>query len=159
MKQFSLLEIVSTATVLLAMVVESSRVFHAVDSAALQAAHMCTPAPYGMLTALPTVPSTHLEEKFNEALVNAKEEVHCQSIAKEQIPWFCSSIADQKVGWNWSIFGGSRPSRNYPRPASNMSISSLFVWQLEHDSGRGLRVLRSSPYQSLIRTKSCWVKR
>jgi len=29
MKQFSLIEIISTATVLLAMVVESSRVFHA----------------------------------------------------------------------------------------------------------------------------------
>jgi len=31
MKQFSLLEIISTATVLLAMVVDLSRVFHAID--------------------------------------------------------------------------------------------------------------------------------
>jgi len=54
MKQFSLLEIISTATVLLAMVVESSRVFHVVDSVTLQTTHRCTPAPYGMITALPT---------------------------------------------------------------------------------------------------------
>jgi len=58
MKQFSFLEIASTATVLLAMVVESSRVFHVVDWAALQATHMCTPAPYGML-AVPAVLPTH----------------------------------------------------------------------------------------------------
>jgi len=55
MKQFSLIEIISTA-VLLATVVVDSRVFHAVDSATLQAAHSCTPAPYGMPTALPTHP-------------------------------------------------------------------------------------------------------
>jgi len=58
MKQFSLLEIISTAAVLPAVVVEHSRVFHVVDQAALQAAYRCTPAPYGMLAApavLPTV--------------------------------------------------------------------------------------------------------
>jgi len=54
MKQQSLLEIVSTAAVLLAVVEESSRVFHAVDSAALQVVHRCRPAPCGMTTALPT---------------------------------------------------------------------------------------------------------
>jgi len=63
MKQFSLLEIIGTATVLLAMVVDLSRVFHAVDSATLQATHRCAPAPYGMLAvpaALPTVGSSLL---------------------------------------------------------------------------------------------------
>jgi len=35
-------------------VVESSRVFHAVDSATFQVTHRCTPAPHGMLTALAT---------------------------------------------------------------------------------------------------------
>ena len=54
MKQFSLLEIISTATVLLAMVVESSGVFHIVGWATLQATHRCTPAPYGTLAVLPT---------------------------------------------------------------------------------------------------------
>jgi len=49
LKQFSLLEFISTATALLAMVVESSRVFHAVDIAALQVTHRRRPAPYGML--------------------------------------------------------------------------------------------------------------
>jgi len=36
------------------IVVDLSRVSHAVDSAALQVTHRCTPAPCGMLTALPT---------------------------------------------------------------------------------------------------------
>jgi len=36
----------------------SSRVFHAVDSATLQATHRCTPAPYGML-AVPAALPTH----------------------------------------------------------------------------------------------------
>jgi len=62
MKQFSLIEIISTATVLLAIVVESSRVFHAVDSATLQVTHRCTPAPHGMLTALPTATATCSQE-------------------------------------------------------------------------------------------------
>jgi len=53
-KQISLLEITSTAAALLAVVVESSRVFHVVGEAALQAAHRCTPAPCGML-AVPAV--------------------------------------------------------------------------------------------------------
>jgi len=59
MKQFSSLEIISTATVLLAVVVDLSRVFHAVDSATLQVAHRCTPAPDGTLAVpavLPTQP-------------------------------------------------------------------------------------------------------
>ena len=61
MKQFSLLEIVSTVVLLadVVAVVDLSRVFHAVDSAALQVAHRCTPAPYGMPAApaaLPTGP-------------------------------------------------------------------------------------------------------
>ena len=57
MKQFSLLEIISTAVLLAIVVVDLSGVFHAVDSATLQVAHRCTPAPYGMLAvpaALPT---------------------------------------------------------------------------------------------------------
>jgi len=58
MKQFSLLKIISTATVLLAMVVESSRAFHVVGQAALQATHRCTPAPYGT-PAVPAVLPTH----------------------------------------------------------------------------------------------------
>jgi len=58
MKQFSLIEIISTVAVLLAMVVDLSRVFHAVDSATLQCAHRCTPAPYGML-AVPAALPTH----------------------------------------------------------------------------------------------------
>ena len=53
-QQFSLLEIASTAAVLLTELVESSEVFHDVDSAALQLTHRCTPAPYEMLTAPPT---------------------------------------------------------------------------------------------------------
>jgi len=36
------------------VVVDLSGVFHAIDSAALQATHRCTPAPYGTLAALPT---------------------------------------------------------------------------------------------------------
>jgi len=36
------------------VVVDLSRVFHAVDSATLQVTDRCTPAPYGMLAALPT---------------------------------------------------------------------------------------------------------
>jgi len=52
-QKISYVEIVSTV-VLLAMVVESSRVFHVVGYATLQATHRCTPAPYGMLAVLPT---------------------------------------------------------------------------------------------------------
>jgi len=40
------------------VVVDLSRVFHAVDSATLQAAHRCTHAPYGTL-AVPAVLPTH----------------------------------------------------------------------------------------------------
>jgi len=54
LKQISLLEIASTAAALLAVVVESSGVFHVVGQAALQATHRCTPAPHGMPAALPT---------------------------------------------------------------------------------------------------------
>jgi len=53
-KQISLLEIVSTVVLLAIVVVDLSRVFHAVDSATLQVTHRCTHAPYGMLAALPT---------------------------------------------------------------------------------------------------------
>jgi len=61
MKQFSLLEIASTAVlpaVVVVVVVDLSRVFHAVDSAALQVAHRYTPAPCGMLAVLPTIACT-----------------------------------------------------------------------------------------------------
>jgi len=57
LKQISLLEIVSTVVLLAIVVVDLSRVFHVVDSATLQVAHSCTPAPDGMLAvpaALPT---------------------------------------------------------------------------------------------------------
>jgi len=60
-QKISLTEIISTAVLLatvVVVVVDLSRVFHAVDSAALQLAHRCTPAPDGTLAvpaALPTV--------------------------------------------------------------------------------------------------------
>ena len=60
-QKISYVEIISTAVLLLAMVVvvvDLSRVFHVIDSATLQATHRCTPALYGMLAvpaALPTV--------------------------------------------------------------------------------------------------------
>jgi len=62
-QKISLLEIVSTAVLPLAMVVvvvvvDHSRVFHVVDSATLQPVHRCTPAPYGML-AVPAALPTH----------------------------------------------------------------------------------------------------
>jgi len=47
----------SNTTVLLAMVVESSRVFHAVDSVTLQVTHRRTPAPYGTLVVLAVLPT------------------------------------------------------------------------------------------------------
>jgi len=56
-QKISLLEIVSTVVLLanvVVVVVDLSRVFHAVDSATLQVAHRCTHAPYGMLAVLPT---------------------------------------------------------------------------------------------------------
>jgi len=53
LKQISLIEIVSTCSAASYCCCRSSRVFHAVDSATLQVTHRCTPAPYGMLTALP----------------------------------------------------------------------------------------------------------
>jgi len=39
------------------VVVDLSRVFHAVDSATLQAAHRCTHAPYGTLAAPAALPT------------------------------------------------------------------------------------------------------
>ena len=60
MKQFSYIEIISTVVLLaiVVVVVDSSRVFHAIDSATLQLVHRCTPAPYGML-AVPAALPTH----------------------------------------------------------------------------------------------------
>jgi len=49
MKQFSLLEIVSTVVLLANVVVVVD-----LDSATLQAAHRCTHAPHGILAVLPT---------------------------------------------------------------------------------------------------------
>jgi len=57
LKQFSLLEIISTAVLLAIVVVDLSRVFHVVDSAALQVAHRCTPAPRGMPAAPAALPT------------------------------------------------------------------------------------------------------
>jgi len=57
-QKISCIEIVSTAVLLanvVVVVVDLSGVFHAIDSATLQAAHRCTHAPYGMLAALPTI--------------------------------------------------------------------------------------------------------
>jgi len=56
-QKISLIEITSTAVLLaivVVVVVDLSRVFHAVDSATLQLVHRCTPAPDGML-AVPAV--------------------------------------------------------------------------------------------------------
>jgi len=39
------------------VVVDLSRVFHAIDSATLQAAHRCTHAPYGILAVLAVLPA------------------------------------------------------------------------------------------------------
>jgi len=63
-KQISLLEIVSAAALLANVVVDLSRVFHVIDSAALQAAHRCTHAPHGTLAALPTVSLSARELKI-----------------------------------------------------------------------------------------------
>jgi len=57
-KQISYIEIISTAVLLATVVADLSRVFHAVDSATLQLAHRCTPAPDGIL-AVPAVLPTH----------------------------------------------------------------------------------------------------
>jgi len=60
-QKISLLEIVSTSVLLanvVVVVVDLSRVFHAVDSATLQLAHRCTPAADGML-AVPAALPTH----------------------------------------------------------------------------------------------------
>jgi len=57
MKQFSSTEIVSAVAALPAVVVESSRVFCAVDSAVLQIAHRCTPAPHRMPAASAALPT------------------------------------------------------------------------------------------------------
>jgi len=80
MKQFSLLEIISTATVLLAMVVESSGAFHVVGQATLQATHRCTPAPYGT-PAVPAVLPTASPEHDIMWLANLSEvvSVHVKS--------------------------------------------------------------------------------
>ena len=59
-KQISLLETTSTAVLLANVVVvavDLSRVFHAVDSAALQVTHRCTPAPYGTPAAPAALPT------------------------------------------------------------------------------------------------------
>jgi len=56
-QKISLLEIISTVVLLVnvvVVVVDLYRVFHVVDSATLQAAHRCTPAPCGILAVLPT---------------------------------------------------------------------------------------------------------
>jgi len=58
LKQISLLEIVSTCSSATSYGCRSSGVFCAIDSAALQPVHRCTPAPYGML-AVPAVLPTH----------------------------------------------------------------------------------------------------
>jgi len=58
MKQFSLSEITSTVALPAVVVADLSRLFHAVDSAALQVTHRCTPAPCGM-PAAPAVLPTH----------------------------------------------------------------------------------------------------
>jgi len=61
-QKISLLEIISTVVLLLAMVVvvvDLSRVFHVIDSATLQLTHRCTPAPDGML-AVPAVLPTFI---------------------------------------------------------------------------------------------------
>jgi len=65
MKQFNLLEIISIAALLANVVVvvvaDLSRVFHAVDSATLQVTHRCTPAPYGTLAAPAALPTCMIQ--------------------------------------------------------------------------------------------------
>ena len=61
MKQFSLLEIVSTVVLLAAVVADLLESSMLLTQAALQATHRRTPAPHGMLAALPTV--TRIEEE------------------------------------------------------------------------------------------------
>jgi len=58
MKQFNLLEIASTCSAAASHGCRSSGVFCAVDSAALQPVHRCTPAPHGTL-AVPAALPTH----------------------------------------------------------------------------------------------------
>jgi len=74
MKQFSSLEIVSIVVLLAIVVVDLSRVFHAVDSAALQVAHRCAPAPHGMLAvpaALPTWMTQHQETPAHKRVIGS----------------------------------------------------------------------------------------
>jgi len=76
-QKISLLEIISTAVLPLAMVVvvvvDLSRVFHVIDSAALQPVHRCTPAPCGTLAvpaALPTQMTHTLFRSMSMSLCN-----------------------------------------------------------------------------------------
>jgi len=67
LKQIRLLEIASTAVLLavvVVVVVDLSGVFHAVDSATLQVAHRCTPAPYGMPAVPAALPTPKLGLQF-----------------------------------------------------------------------------------------------
>jgi len=57
LKQFSLIETISAAVLLAVVVADLYRVFHAVDSATLQVAHRCTPAPYGIPAASAALPT------------------------------------------------------------------------------------------------------
>jgi len=65
-QKISLLEIISTVVLLLAMivvvVVDLTRVFHVVDSATLQLTHRCTPAPDGILAVPAVLPTIKLHE-------------------------------------------------------------------------------------------------
>jgi len=64
-QKISYVEIISTAVLLANVVVvavDLSGVFHAIDSATLQAAHRCTHAPYGILAVLPTLSPRRTED-------------------------------------------------------------------------------------------------
>jgi len=100
MKQFSLSEIVSTAVLLanvvVVVVVDLSRVFHVVDSAALQVAHRCTPAPCGMLAVLPTGthPTRWQKWKFQcrhatgiDLQIQHRHKTHDDGGEQEQLNW------------------------------------------------------------------------
>jgi len=61
MKQFSLLEIISTCSAASYIVVDLLESSMLLTQATLQATHRCTHAPYGMLAVLPTLPGLTLE--------------------------------------------------------------------------------------------------
>jgi len=94
-KQISLLETISTVVLLANVVVvaaDLSRVFHAVDSAALQVTHRCTPAPCGMPAAPAALPTVCLNVS------------HCLKCTKMMLAQsFCSHDQNLLQMTHWSV--------------------------------------------------------